>query len=142
MSKPARGCDHPTDRFMYYMHDEFAAFRLLLIGDLSQGSAAELDEARQTASSIFNRRPLIVDLTGIDSMDNAGRELIRKWHGLGAQLMVTSPEAQARIQSMSNMPIVFLETKRRSKWLRLPALLAPTATLLMLLMLMLMGRVL
>jgi anti-anti-sigma regulatory factor len=142
MSKPARGCDHPTDRFMYYMHDEFAAFRLLLIGDLSQGSAAELDEARQTASSIFNRRPLIVDLTGIDSMDNAGRELIRKWHGLGAQLMVTSPEAQARIQSMTNMPIVFLETKRRSKWLRLPALLAPTATLLMLLMLMLMGRVL
>jgi anti-anti-sigma regulatory factor len=142
MSKPARGCDHSTDRFMYYMHDEFAAFRLLLIGDLSQGSAAELDEARQTASSIFNRRPLIVDLTGIDSMDNAGRELIRKWHGLGAQLMVTSPEAQARIQSMTNMPIVFLETKRRSKWLRLPALLAPTATLLMLLMLMLMGRVL
>jgi len=142
MSKPARGCDHPTDRFMYYMHDEFAAFRLLLIGDLSQGSAAELDEARQTASSIFNRRPLIVDLTGIDSMDNAGRELIRKWHGLPAQLVVTTPEAQARIQSMTNMPIVFLETKRRSKWLRLPALLAPTATLLMLLMLMLMGRVL
>lgn len=142
MSKPARGCDHPTDRFMYYMHDEFAAFRLLLIGDLSQGSAAELDEARQTASSIFNRRLLIVDLTGIDSMDNAGRELITKWHGLGAQLVVTSPEAQARIQSMTNMPIVFLETKRRSKWLRLPALLAPTATLLMLLMLILMGRVL
>jgi anti-anti-sigma regulatory factor len=109
---------------------------------LSQGSAAELDEARQTASSIFNRRPLIVDLTGIDSMDNAGRELITKWHGLGAQLVVTSPEAQARIQSMTNMPIVFLETKTRSKWLRLPALLAPTATLLMLLMLMLMGRVL
>jgi anti-anti-sigma regulatory factor len=142
MSKPARGCDHPTDRFMYYMHDEFAAFRLLLIGDLSQGSAAELDEARQTASSIFNRRPLIVDLTGIDSMDSVGRELITKWHGLGAQLVVTTPKAQARIQSMTNMPIVFLETKRRSKWLRLPALLAPTATLLMLLMLMLMGRVL
>lgn len=142
MPKPARGCDHPTDRLMYYMHDEFAAFRLLLIGDLSQGSAAELDEARQTASSIFNGRPLIVDLTGIDSMDNAGRELITKWHGLGAQFVVTTPEAQARIQSMTNMPIVFLETKRLSKWLRLPALLAPTATLLILLMLILMGRVL
>ena len=142
MPKPARGCDHPTDRLMYYMHDEFAAFRLLLIGDLSQGSAAELDEARQTASSIFNGRPLIIDLTGIDSMDNAGRELITKWHGLGAQLVVTTPEAQARIQSMTNMPIVFFETKSCSKWLRLPALLAPTATLLMLLILMLMGRVL
>ena len=142
MAKPARGCDHPTDRFMYYMHDGFAAFRLLLIGDLSQGSAAELDEARQTASSIFNGRPLIVDLTGIGSVDNAGRELIAKWHGLGAQLVVTTPEAQARIQSMTNMPIVFLETKRRSKWLRLPALLAPIATLLMLLMLMLMERAL
>ena len=142
MPKPTRGCDHATDRFTYYMHDEFASFRLRLIGDLSQGSTAELDEARQMASSIFNGRPLIVDLTGIDSVDNAGRELIAKWHGLGAQLVVTTPEAHARIQSMTNMPIVFLETKRRSKWLRLSALLAPTATLLMLLMLMLMGRVL
>lgn len=141
MPKAARGCDHPKDRFMYYMHDEFAAFRLRLIGDLSQGSTAELDAARQTASSIFNGRPLIVDLTGIDTVDKAGRELIAKWHGLGAQLVVTTPEAQARIQSMTNMPIVLLERKRPSKWLRLPALFAPTATLLMLLMLMLMGRV-
>src|SRR6266404_6737133 len=139
MPKPARGCDHPTDRFMYYMHDEFAAFRLLLIGDLSQGSTTELDEARQTASSIFNGRPLIVDLTGIDTVDKAGRELIAKWHGLGTQLVVTTPEAQVRIQSMTNMPIVLLAKKRPSKWLRLPALFAPTATFLMLLMLMLMG---
>ena len=141
MPKPARGCDHARDRFMYYMYDEFASFRFRLIGDLSQGSTTELDTARQTASSIFNGRPLIVDLTGIDTVDNAGRELIAKWHGLGAQLVVTTPEAQTRIQSMTNMPIVFLETKRRSKWLRLPASLAPTATLLMLLMLMLMERV-
>src|SRR5882724_6919626 len=116
MPKPARGRNHPIE-----------------------GSAAELDEARQTASSTFNGRPLIVDLTRIDSVDNAGRELIAKWQSLGAQLVVTTPEAQARIQSMTNMPIVFLERKRRSKWLRLQALLAPTATLLMLLMLILMG---
>ena len=88
MPKPARGCDHRTGRFMYYMHDEFAAFRFRLIGDLSEASTAELDQARQTASSIFNGRPLIVDLTGIDSVDSAGRELIARWHGLGAQLVV------------------------------------------------------
>jgi len=124
---------------MYYMHDEFASFRLTLIGDLSQDSTAELDEARQTASSIFNGRPLIVDLTSIDTVDNAGRELIARWHGLGARLVATTPEAQARIQSITNIPIGFLEEKRRSKRLRLSALLPRRATLLMLLMLM--GRV-
>jgi ABC-type transporter Mla MlaB component len=133
MPEPARGRDRPTDRFMYYMHDEFAAFRLRLIGDLSQGRTAELDEARHTASSIFNGRPLIVDLTGIESVDTAGRELIAKWHDLGAKLVVTTAKAQRRIQSMTDIPIGFIEKKRRSNRRRLPALLPPIVTFFMLL---------
>jgi hypothetical protein len=141
MRRPARGCDHPTDR-SYYMHDEFATFRLKLIGDLSQDSTAELDQARQTASSILNGRALIIDMTDIYSLDNAGRELIAKRHGLGAQFVVTTSEAEARIQPLTKMHIVLLEKRRPSKWLQLPALLASTATLLTLMALILMGRVL
>src|SRR3954454_19888089 len=142
MPRRARGCGHQTDTFTYYMHDEFATFRLTLIGNLSQHSTAELDQARQKASSILNGRALIVDLTRIDSVDDAGRELIARWHGLGAQFVVTTPEAGARIQPLTKMQIVLLEKKKPYKWLRAPMLLASTATLLTLLALMLMGRVL
>ena len=135
MPKAAR-CGGSTKGFLYYMHDECARFRLRLIGDLSRDSTAELEGARQTASSVLNGRPFLVDLTGIDSVDSAGRELIARWHGLGAQFEVTTPEAQERIHSLTRMPIVLLDKRRRSIWLRGPALLASAAALLMLLMLM------
>ena len=49
-------------------------------------------------------------------MDTPAGQLIAQWHGLGAQLVVATPEAQARIQSMTGMPIGLLEKKRSSKW--------------------------
>lgn len=129
--------DHRPGRFIYYMHDGSAAFRFLLTGDLSEASTAELDQARQTASSIFNGRPLIVDLTDIDSMDRAGGQLIAKWHGLGARLVVATEEAKARIGSMTDMPIGLLEKTRRRHGFGGPtALLATAAALVIILMLM------
>src|SRR3954453_17239019 len=126
MPRRARGRGHQTEPSTYYMHDEFATFRITLIGNLSQHSTAELDQARQTASSILNGRALIVDLTRIDSVDDAGRELIARWHGLGAQFVVTTPEAGARIQPLTKMQIVLLEKKRPYKWLRARILLGST----------------
>jgi hypothetical protein len=90
---------------VYYMHDEFAAFRFQLAGDLSQDGVKDLDQAQQTASSVFGDRGMVVDLTRIDSVDGAGRELLDKWRRLGAQLVVTSPEAQARVQSIAGVPV-------------------------------------
>jgi len=87
--------------FTYYMHDSPAAFRFEFVGGLCHDSTADLDQARQTASSIFGRRSLIVDLTRVESIDDAGRELIAKWHILGAQFVVTTRQAMARIRSMS-----------------------------------------
>ena len=111
--------------FSYYMHDEAAAFRFQLTGDLLERTAAELDQARPTASSIFGGRPLIVDLSGIRNVDGAGRELIAKWHALGARFVVRTPEAQGRIQQMTEVPIDCLEGKRASWWqVRRPQLLA------------------
>ncbi len=102
----------------YYMHDEAAAFRLQLAGDLSKDTTADLDQARETASSVFRGRPLIVDFTGIESIDTAGRKLIEKWHGLGAQFVVTTRQAQMRIQSMTGIPFRLLRKNRdRSEWL-------------------------
>jgi anti-anti-sigma regulatory factor len=111
---------------VYYMHDEAAAFRFQLAGDLSKDAAADLDQARETASSVFGGRPLIVDFTRIESIDTDGRQLIEKWHGLGAQFVVTTRQAKMRMQSMTGIPFRLLG-KDRSEWLRgrlLPWLLA------------------
>ena len=53
----------------YYLHDESEAFRIQMRGDLSQSAVSDLDQARRTASSMFGGRPLVVDLTAINSID-------------------------------------------------------------------------
>jgi hypothetical protein len=98
------------------MHDESAAFRFQLAGDLTERSTVEVDQARQTASSIWNGRPWILDLTGIDGMDPAGRQLIATWHGLGAQLVAATLDARMRLGVMTAFPIGLLEQQRKSKW--------------------------
>ena len=113
------GAPRTKSGLVYYMHDESTAFRFQLAGDLSQDSTYDLEQARQTASSIFGERCLIVDLTGITSVDGAGRELLDKWHGLGARIVVSSLEQKARIKSMIGVPITVVGTKpEASKWLR------------------------
>jgi anti-anti-sigma regulatory factor len=99
--------------FTYYMHDGPAAFRFQLVGDLCHDATADLDQARQTASSVFGGRSLIVDLTGIESIDTAGRELIEKWHTSGAHFVVTTRQAMARIQSMTTASISLI---RHARW--------------------------
>ena len=110
--------ENGANRLSYYMHDEAAAFRFQLAGDLSKDTTADLDQARETASSILGGRTLIVDLTGIASIDTYGRQLIEKWHGLGAQFVVTTRQAKMRIQSMTGVPFCLIERNRdHSKWL-------------------------
>src|ERR1700737_2709232 len=121
---------------IYYMHDGLGAFRFKLAGDLTQDSASDLDQARQTASSVFGGRCLIVDLTGISSIDSAGSELLHKWHALGAQLVVTASEAKARIQLMTDLPITLLETNSGApRWLPARAAIMWLAASFVLLML-------
>ncbi len=106
-----------SDGLVYYMHDESEALRFELAGDLSHDTAPDLEQARQTASSIIGRRPLIVDLTDLTSIDAAGRELLEQWHTLGAQLTVVSSEAKARFQ-LAGAPISIVGSgPRASKWL-------------------------
>ncbi len=102
----------------YYMHDEAAAFRFQLAGDLSRDTTADLDQARETASSVIGGRPLIVDMTGIKSIDTAGCQLLEKWNTLGAQFVGTTRLAKMRIQSMTDVPFCLVgKNPDRSEWL-------------------------
>jgi ABC-type transporter Mla MlaB component len=120
---------------VYYMHDGSAAFRFQLAGDLSQDTVQDLEQARQTASSVIGRRCLTVDLTDLINIDAAGRDLLKEWHALGAQLTVMSSEGQARIQLMTGVPITVVGTKpEASRWLPSRAAALLLAALLVLLL--------
>jgi len=91
------------------------AFRFQLAGDLSQDDVLNLNQARHTASSVFGGRPFVVDLTGIASIDGAGRELLDQWRRLGAELIVTAEKERARVQSIAGVPIDFVRTNRSQR---------------------------
>jgi ABC-type transporter Mla MlaB component len=99
---------------VYYIHDESAAFRFRLAGDLSQIDVVELEQARQTASSIIGERALVIDLTGLVSIDSAGRELLQQWHSRGARLIVNSARALARIEGLTGLAVTVVPTLRKS----------------------------
>jgi anti-anti-sigma regulatory factor len=89
----------------YYLHDESGEFRIQLSGHLSQVGARDLEQAWRTASSIVGGKSMIVDLTHVTSIDTSGCELLDKWHGDGAKLVVTSSEAKDRIQVMTEIAV-------------------------------------
>lgn len=104
--------------FLYYMHDGATAFRLELSGDLSVDDVQDLEQAWRTASSMIVGRCLVVDLSCLESIDNAGLELLDKWHAQGAQFVAISSEAQTRIESMTGRPITLLKTTPKAfTWL-------------------------
>jgi anti-anti-sigma regulatory factor len=110
---------NPKQNLRYYLHDGSEAFRIELAGHLSHHGARDLQQAWRTAASVMNGKSLIVDLTGVTSIDTSGRELLVQWHADGADLVTTSSAATTRIQSMTDLPVVLVEDEfQNSLWLR------------------------
>jgi anti-anti-sigma regulatory factor len=105
------------DGLTYYLHDESAAFRVRLVGDLCKESTADVELACHTAFSVLRGRPWIVDLTSLESIDETGEALLDKWQELGAQLVVTTREARARLHEMTGVEHHLEEHSKRPKWL-------------------------
>ena len=96
--------------FSYYMHDGSTAFSFELAGDLSDEGARELEHAWRTATSVIGGKELYIDLTYVTGFDETGHELLNKWHAHGARLVVISPEAKQRVQSMTDYPVLLRAT--------------------------------
>jgi hypothetical protein len=99
-----------TQLFSYYMHDGSTAFSFELAGDLSDEGARELEQAWRTATSVIGEKKLYIDLSYVTGFDEAGHELINKWHAHGARLVAISPEAKKRVQSMTDRPVLLRAT--------------------------------
>jgi hypothetical protein len=89
----------------YYMHNGPAAFSIELCGALAADDVVRLQQDWRTASSVVGDKSLVVDLSFVTSVDQAGRELLRTWHRNGARLAANTPGARRLVESMIGAPL-------------------------------------
>jgi ABC-type transporter Mla MlaB component len=94
-----------TRALQYYMHDGPGAFRFELAGDLDRQGASRLDQDWRTASSTLGDRRLVVDMTFLTSVDEAGRALLVGWHRGGAHIVANRENARALAASILGEPL-------------------------------------
>ncbi|MCC6859144.1 MAG: STAS domain-containing protein [Bryobacterales bacterium] len=68
-----------------YQHDNSDAFRFHLIGPLNAHTAPELERCWFSASSVLGSRPLIVNLSEMSAIDEAGARLLARLRDSGAR---------------------------------------------------------
>ncbi|HEY4359554.1 MAG TPA: hypothetical protein VGN17_01230 [Bryobacteraceae bacterium] len=88
-------------QFRYYMHEGPDAFSFELAGNVSDHAARQLEQAWRTASSVNSDRSLIVDLSYVTQMGEAGRAMLGRWFAKGAQLVARLPQARSIVEAIT-----------------------------------------
>lgn len=86
-----------------YQHDERACFRFQLRGPLDERSTRQLECCWQTAQSILGKKELVVDITGLTEVDDAGRRLLNRMRESGAQIQ--DSEATSQAEKSKRLPV-------------------------------------
>jgi ABC-type transporter Mla MlaB component len=94
-----------TQPLQYYMHDGPSAFRFELSGELDLQGARRLDRDWRTASSTLGGRRLVVDITFLTGVDQAGRALLVAWQREGAHFVANCENARALAASILGKPL-------------------------------------
>ncbi len=90
------------------MHDGPEALTFQVEGKLVGAWAKELEQSWKTASSIRNRKALIVDLTEISYIDEDGKRVLAKLFGDGAFFRTAGPMTRAIVDEITG--------KSRNPW--------------------------
>ena len=77
------------------IHDSSKSTTFKLEGKLAGPWVPELEQSWLTADSVTRGRAVIVDLTAVAFIDEAGRELLERMHLRGVQLLATAPRNKA-----------------------------------------------
>lgn len=96
--------ERKQDAFRYYMHDGPSTFRFELSGPLTAAGARSLEQDWRTASSVAQGKTLIVDLSFVTRIDEAGVDFMRAWHREGAQLTAKSAGGRELVESITGSP--------------------------------------
>ena len=86
-------------RLNYYIHDSIDSFRLQLLGTLKSEDLKELQGCWNTAKSTMAGRELIVDVTGLQQMDESGCEWLAAMAAEGATVI-----QPAKVEKPSSKP--------------------------------------
>ncbi len=63
-----------TSLFRYYIHDGISTCRLQLIGELTEADIFDLNGCWRTVKTTLNNRQLLLDLHGLRTVDEAGKQ--------------------------------------------------------------------
>ncbi|MBV9442848.1 MAG: hypothetical protein JO217_09150 [Acidobacteriaceae bacterium] len=84
--------------FKYYLHDSADAFRIQLLGDLTDLQVSELNGCWNTAKTTLGSRQLVLDVTGLKSVSDSGREWLERMVADGA---VRYPDNSSKPSSLA-----------------------------------------
>ena len=88
----------------HYIHGGPAAFRFELAGDLNAGDAAKLEQERRSASLTIGNRAIVVDLTFVTGIDEAARNVFKRWYARGAEFTAGSRQSRELVESITGHP--------------------------------------
>ncbi len=96
--------DTSSQPLRFYLHDDPDAFRMELGGGLSGAAAESAYHAWHTALSTLQGRPVVVNISFVNQMDEAGRDVLLRWHKEGTRIVARSPESRALAGGIASEP--------------------------------------
>jgi hypothetical protein len=100
----------------FYIHDGAEALTLRIIEPLTNGVAAELEQAWLTARSTLAGRELMIDLGDVTFVDADGQTLLRRLAGQGARFITTSRLTDALAEEATRRMPELLPAPRAGLW--------------------------
>ena len=99
-----------------YQHDSATMFQFVLRGDLIGDRVIDLDHAWNTAKSILAGKVLVVDISGITSVDHPGIDLLSRMRESGARLTAALPPESEELLRSLDIPPAAPRRPRGNRW--------------------------
>ena len=97
-----------SSRFKYYIHDTIDACRFQLIGELTEADVTELQGCWRTAKTTLRDRKLLLDLRGLNRLDDAGTKWLASMSAQGAEYVPgIAPENMAKPRRFRKLAAIF-----------------------------------
>ena len=104
MQSHRQGNKMKTPAFSYYMHDGPTALSIELAGALAAEGAKKLEQELLSASMVFGKKELVVDLSFVTEIDPEGGQLLLRWFRNGAAVVANTPESRALAEPTIGRP--------------------------------------
>lgn len=87
-----------------YQHDSPAMFRFVVLGAIEGASVSELEHAWTTAISVLKGKDLVMDISAVTSVDQAGLALLHRMRDSGMHMTSPAPPASPDLARSLGIP--------------------------------------